>query len=87
MRTPFFAKLPIEYLYHDVRINPRAVGGSLNGLVEEFHKKRPQLHVALAWTELKDSQGRAKLHVFDGQHKATAQATNRERVARQKEAA
>jgi len=69
----FFAKLPIEYLYHDVRINPRAVGGSLNGLVEEFHKKRPQLHVALAWVELKDGQAKTKLYVFDGQHKATAQ--------------
>src|SRR5450755_4513145 len=47
----FFAKLPIAYLFHDDKINPRAVGGSLSGLVEEFFKKRPQLHVALAWTQ------------------------------------
>lgn len=69
----FFAKLPIEYLFHDVRINPRAVGGSLNGLIEEFHKKRPQLQVCLAWAELKPGESKTKILVFDGQHKATAQ--------------
>jgi hypothetical protein len=69
----FFAKLPIEYLFHDDRINPRAVGGSLNVLIDEFHKKRPQLHVALAWAELADGQGKTQIRVFDGQHKATAQ--------------
>ena len=69
----FFAKIPIQYLYHDDRINPRAVGGSLNGLVDEFHKKRPQLHVVLAWAELSEGQTKSKLRVFDGQHKATAQ--------------
>ncbi len=69
----FFVKLPIEYLFHDDRINPRAVGGSLNGLIEEFHKKRPQLQVSLAWTEIKAGQTKARVHVFDGQHKATAQ--------------
>jgi hypothetical protein len=69
----FFAKLPIEYLFHDDRINPRAVGGSLNGLIDEFHRKRPQLQVALAWVELKEQSGRARIRVFDGQHKATAQ--------------
>jgi hypothetical protein len=69
----FFVKLPIEYLFHDDRINPRAVGGSLNGLIEEFHKKRPQLQVCLGWAELTDNQGKTKVKVFDGQHKATAQ--------------
>jgi hypothetical protein len=69
----FFVKIPIEYLFHDDRINPRAVGGSLNGLIEEFHKKRPQLQVSLAWSELKVGATKAKIHVFDGQHKATAQ--------------
>src|ERR1017187_1113846 len=69
----FFAKLPIEYLFHDDRINPRAVGGSLNGLIEEFHKKRPQLQVCLAWAELKPNDLKTRVRVFDGQHKATAQ--------------
>lgn len=54
----FFVKLPIAYLFHDDKINPRSVGGSLSGLVEEFFKKRPQLHVALAWTEMHDQGGK-----------------------------
>jgi hypothetical protein len=69
----FFAKLPIEYLFHDDRINPRAVGGSLNGLIDEFHKKRPQLQVSLAWAELRNGSAKTTVKVFDGQHKATAQ--------------
>jgi hypothetical protein len=67
----FFADLPIEFLHHDDRINPRNIGGSLAGLVEEFHRGRPQLHVALAWVN-RDG-GKAAVKVFDGQHKATAQ--------------
>jgi hypothetical protein len=69
----FFAELPITYLFHDDRINPRAIGGSLNGLVEEFHRKRPQLHVCLGWADLAGDHGSATIRVFDGQHKATAQ--------------
>jgi hypothetical protein len=69
----FFAKLPIAYLFHDDKINPRAVGGSLSALVEEFFKKRPQLHIGLAWTEISGDGGKAHIRVFDGQHKATAQ--------------
>jgi len=67
----FFGVLPIEYLHHDDRINPRNLGGSLAPLVEEFHLGRPQLHAALAWIDR--SQGPGLVKVFDGQHKVSAQ--------------
>lgn len=67
----FFAKLPIQYLAHDDHINPRSIGPNISKLVEEFHQKRPQLHVPLAW--MKSEGGRSAIHVFDGQHKAAAQ--------------
>jgi hypothetical protein len=63
----FFSVLPIRVVYHDDRINPRPLGANLRGLVEEFHKRRPQLHVSLGWmnsAELPD----AKINLFDGQH-------------------
>lgn len=69
----FYAVIPVAYLHHDERINPRAIAGtSLRKLVEEFYDGLPQLHSALAWIELDDS-GKARLNVFDGQHKAAAQ--------------
>ncbi|MEQ1590892.1 MAG: HNH endonuclease signature motif containing protein [Thiobacillaceae bacterium] len=67
----FFAKLPIQYLAHDDHINPRSIGPNISKLVEEFHQKRPQLHVPLAW--MKSEGGKSAIHVFDGQHKAAAQ--------------
>ena len=68
----FFTSLPLEYLHHDDRINPRSIGSNIRGLIEEFRDRRPQLHVALAWWKpAKDGAG--KIKVFDGQHKAAAQ--------------
>lgn len=68
----FFEQLPIEVIHHDERINPRPIGANIRGLIEEFHKRRPQLHVALGWLETNDLP-RARVQVFDGQHKAAAQ--------------
>ncbi len=68
----FFACLPIEVLHHDDRINPRPIGPNIRGLIEEFHKGRPQLHVALGWVEVKDNR-ESTVRVFDGQHKVAAQ--------------
>lgn len=68
----FFASVPLEYLHHDDRINPRPIGSSIRGLIEEFLSKNPQLHVALAWWA-PQQDGAGPLKVFDGQHKAAAQ--------------
>ena len=68
----FFAVFPLEYLHHDDRINPRSIGANIRELIEEFLKKRPQLHVALAWWAPEEDGG-GYLKVFDGQHKAAAQ--------------
>ena len=67
----FFALMPIEYLSHDSHINPRSIGANISKLVEEFHQKRPQLHIPLAW--IKSENGMSSIFVFDGQHKAAAQ--------------
>jgi hypothetical protein len=68
----FFAVLPITVLRHDEKINPRPIGTHIRGLIEEFFRKRPQLHVALGWissTGLPD----VTVNIFDGQHKTAAQ--------------
>jgi hypothetical protein len=68
----FFGTFPIEAIYHDERINPRPIGANIRGLIEEFHKGRPQLHVALGWVASAEFPD-ARVRVFDGQHKAAAQ--------------
>jgi hypothetical protein len=68
----FFTTLPLEYLHHDDRINPRSIGANIRGLIEEFLQKRPQLHVGLAWWA-SDQDDAGAVKVFDGQHKAAAQ--------------
>jgi len=68
----FFAVVPIGYVHHDDRINPRSIGANIRGLIEEFLKRRPQLHVGLAWWTPDENSG-GYLKLFDGQHKAAAQ--------------
>jgi hypothetical protein len=68
----FFANFPLQYLHHDDRINPRPIGANIRGLIEEFVKGYPQLHVALGWWAA-GVDGAGPLKVFDGQHKAAAQ--------------
>ena len=67
-----FLSLLIEYLHHDNHINPRAIGKNLRKLVEEFHRGLPQLHITLGWIDTSNGN-KAKVQVFDGQHKAAAQ--------------
>jgi len=69
----FFYLFPIEYLFHDERINPRSIGQNISKLVKEFFLKRPQLHISLGWTEIGQDNESAKIQIFDGQHKAAAQ--------------
>jgi len=67
-----FTTLPLEYLHHDDRINPRSIGSNIRGLIEEFLEGRPQLHAGLAWWA-PEEDGCGPIKVFDGQHKAAAQ--------------
>lgn len=67
-----FLNLPIEYLHHDDHINPRAIGKNLKKILEEFHRKLPQLHIALGWIDTSHSNA-SKVYIFDGQHKTAAQ--------------
>ena len=68
----FFAVVPLEYIHHDDRINPRDIGTNVRKLIEEFLRGRPQLHVGLAWWA-PEKDGAGELKLFDGQHKAAAQ--------------
>ena len=67
----FFSLFPIQYLFHDDKINPRSIGKNISKLVKEFYLGYPQLHISLAWANIENSK--SKLNIFDGQHKAAAQ--------------
>ena len=62
-----FIQVPLQYLYHDERINPRGINNSIGLLIKEFHKGNPQLHISLARLDGN------RIMIFDGQHKAVAQ--------------
>ncbi|HUQ37695.1 MAG TPA: HNH endonuclease [Aestuariivirga sp.] len=68
----FFTVAPITAVFHDDKTNPRPIGSNIRGLVEEFHKGRPQLHVSLGWIKSTDLP-EMRINLFDGQHKAAAQ--------------
>lgn len=68
----FFAQLPIEYIEHDSKLNPRAIGSNIKKLIKEFHTMRPQLHAALGWLHTDDGDD-SRVRIFDGQHKTAAQ--------------
>lgn len=67
----FFISLPIEYIFHDERINPRGISPRIRGLLDDFLSKHPQLHISLGWTKLDNHS--ARVQIFDGQHKAVTQ--------------
>ena len=68
----FFALLPIEYIFHDDKINPRSIGSNISKLLAEFYKGNPQLHISLGYIETGMDCGTI-VKLFDGQHKAAAQ--------------
>ena len=77
--TSIFTILPIEYVFHDVELNPRPISEKDVNLIEEFYYKNPQLHVCLARIERIADEGeyiKVKVLLFDGQHKAVAQIYN-----------
>lgn len=50
----FFTLLPIEYVYHDDKINPRSIGSNVSKLLAEFYKGNAQLHISLGYVEDND---------------------------------
>jgi len=66
------ALVPIEYIFHDSDINPRSIV-DLEPFIEEFYRGHPQLLPSLAHLVLDQKDGRGRIFLFDGQHKAAAQ--------------
>jgi hypothetical protein len=68
----FFALLPIQYIFHDDKINPRSIGSNVMKLFAEFYIGHPQLHISLGYIE-NNGENASEVKMFDGQHKAAAQ--------------
>lgn len=68
----FLARIPFVCLFHDHEINPRSII-DLEPMIEEFYKGYIQLQPSLATLTTDGSEGKSKILVFDGQHKAAAQ--------------
>jgi hypothetical protein len=64
--------IPFVCLHHDPDINPRSIV-DLEPMIEEFYNGNPQLQPSLATLDLAQPEGKAKIMLFDGQHKAAAQ--------------
>lgn len=74
----FLARIPFTCLYHDGEINPRSII-DLEPMIEEFYKGYVQLQPSLATLTTEGCEGKGKILVFDGQHKAAAQLYARRR--------
>ena len=68
----FFAVLPLEFVFHDDKINPRSIGSNITKLIDEFYYGNPQLHIQLGWIDISENT-ESPVKIFDGQHKAAAQ--------------
>lgn len=68
----FFSVLPLDYIFHDDKINPRTIGANISKLIDEFYYGNPQLHIQLGWINISENN-ESKVKIFDGQHKAAAQ--------------
>lgn len=68
----FFAVLPLDFVFHDDKINPRSIGSNISKLIDEFYYGNPQLHIQLGWIDI-SKESESKVKIFDGQHKAAAQ--------------
>lgn len=68
----FLGMIPFVCLHHDPDINPRSIV-DLKPMIEEFYSGNPQLQPSLATVDFTEPQGKGKIMLFDGQHKAAAQ--------------
>lgn len=68
----FLGMIPFNCLHHDPDINPRSIV-NLEPMIEEFYNGNPQLQPSLATLDFTEPEGKGKIMLFDGQHKAAAQ--------------